>query len=93
MSSGAGFGDGDRQNVSTVLAETKVAFLWNPTSPRWLKWSRPMAAISRAPRYGLGILMVFCFEEICLSYAVLFVILLLVGFLNEHGDAQEVKVF
>ena len=35
----------------------------------------------------------FVFEEICLNYAVLFVILLLVGFWNEHGDAQEVKVF
>lgn len=90
MSSGVGFGDGDRQNVSTVLAETKVGFLWTPTSPRWLKWSRPMAAISKAPRYGLGTLFLKKFVKamlFCSSF------LLLVGCLHEHGDAQEVKVF
>lgn len=49
-----------------------------------------MAAISKAPRYGLGTLFLKKFVKamlFCSSF------LLLVGCLHEHGDAQEVKVF
>ena len=44
-----------------------------------------MAAISRAPQYGLGLQV---FEETVQSYVVEFIILFLGVFLDEHGTSR-----
>lgn len=94
ITSGVGFGDGDRQNVLPFFAETKVCFFVESNLSKVVEMEPSNGSCQQGTPVWFGY---FVFEEFFLSYVVLFIILLLAVFFRMKmapvDDAHDVKVF